>query len=165
MVNTILGSNAEKTVKYRGGILQVDNGANTTQLAFAKEFEAQFNDEFVDEDLLDDGTPIFSPKSDRIGNFRILLKNTIDLLSGTVPAPSGDTLSYWITQVAAGAFPTLSFIRVVKAPDSAGNKFGRLKIDCRIMDVKVSALDDVGIEEDEIIGDIIAFTSFKREAS
>lgn len=165
MVNTILGSNADKTVRYRGGILQIDNGANTTQLAFAKEFEAQFNDEFVDEDLLDVGTPIFSPKSDRIGNFRILSKNTIDAISGTVPAPSGDTVSSWITRIAATEFPLLSFIKVVKAPSSAGNKFGRLKIDCRMMDIKFSTLDDVGLDEYEIIGDIIAFTSFKREAT
>ncbi len=165
MANTIVGSNAEKTLHYRGGLLQVDNGANTTQLAFAKDFEAQFNDEFVDEDFLDTGTPVYSPKSDKIGNFRILMKNTIDMISGTVPAPSGDTLSYWITQIAAAEYPELSFIKVIKAPNSAGDKFGRLRIDCRIKDIKFSTLDDNAIDEAEILGDIVGFTSFKREAS
>ena len=167
MANILKGAAVERTIRYKGGLLQIDDGVDTHQIKFAKEFEAQFNDEFVDEDIIDDGAPVFSQKTDRIGNFRLFMKNVIDMIDAPAVPTDQETLSYWITQIADGEFPTLKFIKLYKAPKSAGNKFARLRITCRIKDVKMSTLDDVAVDEAEILGEITSIDTptFRREAT
>ena len=166
MTDTPINQKADRTIRYRGGILQIDIGSsNTKSLKFVKDMEVILDDVDTDEDLVDTGEPVYSPKSDKLGSFKFNWKNTIDLFDSVVPATNQQTVSYWQEQIAARDFPSVAFIRVFKAPKSSGNQFGRLKFTGRIKAVKQSSPYNVAVDDVEVTGEVIALTSMQRSSS
>ena len=166
MVDTPINQKADRTFRYRGGLLQIDIGSsNTKSIKFVKDMTAELTEVDADEDYVDDGSPVYTPVGDKLGTWSFLLKNSIDLFDSVVPATNQQTASYWAEQIAARDFPTVKFIEVFKAPKSSGNQFGRAKFDGRMMRVKITRPYKMGVEEVEISGDIIAWTSLQRAAS
>jgi hypothetical protein len=165
MGNFILGPKVEKTNRYINGIFQISTGGNTYQYQFCKDVEVSLDDSAVDRDRIDDGTPAFTRVGDILGRFRFHLKNTVDLYDTTDTPTLVQTISYWLYKIANLDFAVISFIETQYAPNSAGNKFTRLKFDGRITKVTHTRTDNVGIEDDVIEGEITAWTSADRSAS
>lgn len=164
MANNLINAKADKIVRYKG-ILQIDNGTDTFQYKFIQDMEVTFDDEFLQRDRIDDGTPVFTRVGDIYGRFKFNFKETIDLFDSVNPPTNTRTLSYWINQLAIDDPAVVKFIETKQAPNSAGNKFGRMRFDGRITKVNETASRERAVDEAGIEGEITAFTSALRQSS
>jgi len=164
MANIIIGAKAERTLTY-DGIFQAEVGVNTYQYKFVKETEIFLDDQNVELDRIDDGSPAFTRIGDEIGDFRFRMANVVDLYGPSTPEANQWLASHWLEQIALGNFPEVDFIQTFKASKSAGNQFGRLRFTFRIKKVAVDRGEERGLDEMNVEGKVIAFTSALREVS
>ena len=164
MTNSVLGAKTERTQRYQG-VFQSSYSGNTYQYKFTKDMDVELNDDNVQRDRVDDGTPAFTRVGDVLGVFTFHLKDTVDLYDTTDTPTLQETVSYWLYKIANLDFASLSFIETLKAPTSVGNQFARLKFDGRIVKVRIERTDNVGVEDVIVEGEITAWTSADRAAS
>lgn len=159
-----IGQKAEKIETYKGAV-QIDAGADQYQFKLVTDMEVIYDDTNVQTDRIDDGSSVFTRIGDTVGSFRFSLKNTVDLYDNNHPPTNERTVSYWQQKISQADFPTVDFIEVFNAPNSAGNKFARLKFKGRMKEVRVTRRDGVAIPDVEVLGDITQFTSAQRSVS
>lgn len=164
MATIQIGGKIER-IKTYDGFLRADVGPNEYQYLFIQEIEMLLDDTNVDRDRIDDGSPVHTRFGDVIGTFRFLLKNSVDLHQGTTPATDSWLASFWLEQIAQTKFPELDFIETLQAPESAGNKFARLRWKGRIIKAGPDRAKDRGVGEFIVEGEVIGFTSALREAT
>ncbi len=164
MANILTNTKLNRTFTY-SGILQFDVGGNTYQQKFIQDMLVEFNDEDIERDRIDDGSPVFTRIGDVIGKFSFVEKNTVDLGEAATPATDDWTMSKWIEDLIALSPTEVNFIQTFEAPDSTGNKFMRIKFKGRIMKPALERLRERAVDEAPVEGEIIAFTSLLREAT
>ncbi len=164
MANILTNTKLNRTFTY-SGILQLSVGANTFQQKFIQDMLVQFNDDDLDRDRIDDGSPAFTRIGDVLGLFTFALKNTVDLAEVATPATDDWTMSKWIEDLIALTPTEVDFIQTFKAEDSTGNKFERIRFKGRIMRPAIERLRERAVDEALVEGEIIAFTSLLREAT
>lgn len=164
MANILIGDKNERTFTY-SGIFQASVGINTYQYKFVKETEVFLDDQNVDLNRIDDGAPTFTRIGDEIGDFKFRMGNVVDILDTTTPSSNTWLASYWLEQIAQGLFPEIDFIQTFKAEKSGGSKFGRYRFKFRIKKCGPDRAEERGIDEFNVEGKVIAFTSALREVS
>lgn len=164
MAVILTNTKLNRTFTY-SGILQIDVGANQFTQKFVQDMLIEFNDDDLERDRIDDGSPVFTRIGDVLGKFTFALKNTVDLAEAVTPATGNETMSKWIEDLIANSPTEVDFIESLKAEDSTGNKFERIKFKGRIMRPAIERLRERAVDEALVEGEIIAFTSLLRQAT
>lgn len=164
MASFIVNQKVDRLQTYKG-YMQIEVGVDDYRYKFLKEMGVVLDDTDLERDRVDDGTPAFTRIGDVLGSFRFTLGGTVDLAQAITPATDEETASYWMEKLAEGNPAELDFIQTLNAPESAGNKFARIRFKGRIMKVEPLREEEVGVNDFNVEGEIIAFTSFLREAS
>ena len=161
----ILQNQKDDRIFRINGVFELDKGTDQHQLVFIQSMIFSLDAGVFERDSIGTGESVFTQNGDVIGSGSFNTKNTIDMLSGTVPAVAQETLSYWLTQIAAQDPPELDIIQTLNAPKSTGNKFGRILIKIRIMKPEVNSNADTAVDGLNVDFEVIGFTSAKRTAS
>lgn len=164
MADFVINQKADRLQTY-SGIMQINVGVDNYQYKFLKEMTVTYDDTDLDRDRVDDGKPVFTRVGDVLGSFAFRLGGTVDLAQAVDPPTDEETASYWIDKLVTNDPAELNFIQTFNAPESAGNKFARLRFTGRIMKVEPLREEEVGVNDFNVEGEIIAHTSFLREAS
>jgi hypothetical protein len=164
MANFVIGAKADRLQTY-AGMLQINVGVDNYQYKFLKEMTVTYDDTDLDRDRVDDGKPVFTRVGDVLGSFAFRLGASVDLAQSIDPPTDEETASYWIDKLATNDPAELNFVQTFQAPESVGNKFARLRFTGRIMKVEPLREEEVGVNDFNIEGEIIAHTEFIREAS
>ena len=164
MANILIGEKAQRTLTY-DGIFQAEVGANTYQYKFVKETEVILDDSNVEVNRIDDGSPCYDRIGDEIGVFKFRMSNVVDLYGASTPEANKWLASHWLEQIALTTFAEVDFIQTFKGSKSAGNKFNRHRWTFRIKQVAVDRGEERGLDEINVEGTVIAFTSALREVS
>ena len=164
MAVILTNTKINRTFTY-SGILQFDVGVNQYTQKFVQDLLVEFNDDDLERDRIDDGSPVFTRIGDVLGKFTFALKNTVDLAEAATPATDDWTMSKWIEDLVANTPTEVKFISTYQAPDSTGNKFERIRFTGRIMRPAIERLRERAVDEALVEGEIIAFVSLLREAT
>lgn len=162
-MSTINNSN-DRTFVYQDSPFQFVDAGGTKRLALVKNWNFTPNISDFDIDRIDTASPIFTKKSDILGTFQFDSVNTVDFYDpGSSTEPT--TYAWWATEIAAGRPPTVTFLAQMRAPNSGGNQFARVRFVGRVMSVPLNRVDETGVHTFQVIGEIITITSVLREAS
>jgi len=162
-VSTINQPN-DRTFVYEDSIFQfIDAGGNKT-LQFIQNWEFTPNMADFDIDRIDTADPIFTKKSDILGTFSFNPKNTVDFYEpGSSSEPT--TYAWWATQIAIGEPPSITILLTLKAPKSSGDKFARVRFIGRVMSAPLTRVEETGVHEFTVNGEITEITSVTRSAA
>ena len=117
-----------------------------------------------DIDRIDTADPIFTKKSDVLGTFSFNPKNTVDFYEpGSSSQPT--TYAFWATQIAVGEPPIITILATMRAPKSSGNQFAKVQFKGRVMSCPLTRVDETGVHEFTVNGEITEITSVTRSAS
>lgn len=154
----------DRTFVYDNSIFQfIDAGGNKT-LQFIQNWEFTPNMADFDIDKIDTADPIFTKKSDIIGTFSFNPKNTVDFYEpGSASEPT--TYAWWATQIALGQPPTITILLTMNAPKSSGDKFARVQFKGRVMSAPLTRVEETGVHEFTVNGEITEITSVTRSAA
>ena len=153
-------------VHHDQGVLQIEVGANQYQQKFIQDIDWAVDDSEVIRDRIDDAAPMFTPNGDVLGTFIFDLLDSIELWEADATPGDQWTASYWIMQIAARKFPSLTFIRKKYAKDRAtGNKFANIKWTGRILKVNDLRTIGEGVDRIEVTGEITGVTKAQQEAT
>lgn len=147
------------------GFLQITVSSVDYKLQFIQDMGITFTDQRLDRDLIDTGSPVFTPVGDILGTFSGVIKNTVDMYDTVSPPTDQKTLSYLIYELANGRPPSVAFIQAFKAEEATTNKFARIRFTGRLTNIKTQKSREQGVEEAVFEGEIITFTSALRTAS
>ena len=161
----VLQNQAVDRIFRINGVFEIDIGADQHQLVFIQGLTFSLDAGIFERDSIGTGTSIFTQNGDVIGTGSFNTKDTIDMLSGTVPAVDTTTLSYWLTQIAAFTPPEIDIIQTLNAPKSSGDKFARILMKIRIMKPELDMNVDQAVDGLNVDFEVIGFTSAQRTAS
>ncbi len=154
----------DRTFVYEDSIFQfIDAGGNKT-LQFIQNWEFTPNMSDFDIDRIDTAAPIFTKKSDILGTFSFNPKNTVDFYEpGSASEPT--TYAFWATQIALGEPPSITILLTMKAPKSSGDEFARVRFIGRVMSAPLTRVEETGVHEFTVNGEITEITSVTRSAA
>ncbi len=160
MANTNTNLAEERTFVYEDSFYQIsdDGGTNTNTIKFIQDWEFIPSMADFDIDRIDTGEPIFTRKSDILGTFRFVTKNTIDVYDATDPPTDDLTASRWMIQIANGEPVSITFVTILTATKDGNGTHGKLTIQFtgRIMETPLIRVRDTGVQELEVTGEITA---------
>ncbi len=169
MADTITNESKNRTFTYDAlSIFRMDSTAgNTNTLAFIQDWSMSVNMDDYDSDNIDSAKPIYTKKTDKLGDFNFTTKNTTEIYDGSIGTLNEALVTYWVNQIALGSPVEPDFIIKARAadPNAVGNKFVTYLYTGRILDVNPIRAQDVGVNNVLVTGDIIAIPSFLRTAS
>lgn len=159
---------SERTFVYTDSFFQINDGVATDTIKFIQDWNFTPSMDDFDIDRIDTGKPIFTRKSDIIGTFNFLTKNTTDIYDTTDPSTDELTATNWIKNIAAGAPTEITIISILTAPkDGAAstNSFVTIQWTGRIMSTPLVQVRDTGVQEFEVIGEITAIDTVQQTAA
>ena len=160
----VVGSKADKVENFHTqGVFKTLTGNHEYRLV--QNMDISMDETNQDEDLLDDGTPMFSRIGDKIGVFSFDLKNTIDLFESSANPTTVHLMSYWLDQLSKDNPPEISFVETLYAPDSTGSKFARITFKARIRKVNPRRDTSRAIANIYVSGEIIEYNGAVRAAA
>ena len=153
----------DRTFVYEDSPFQFEDAGGTKRLALIQNWTFTPNMADFDIDKIDTADPIFTKKSDILGSFSFNTKNTVDFYDpGSALEP--DTYAFWALQIAQGKPVTITILLTMKAPDSAGNKTAKVLFNGRIMSCPLDRVEETGVHEFTVNGEITEITSITRTA-
>ncbi|MCA9828550.1 MAG: hypothetical protein KC444_09245 [Nitrosopumilus sp.] len=164
MVNNLINTSSDRFTK-KTGILQIEIAANTYQLKFTQRFFSSINLNSFDEDYIDDQSPVWTQRGNKIGDAEVDLIDTVDLYDTATPATNVNTVSYWREQIKKGIPAKITFQTVKNAPNSAGDKFAREKFTGEIIDVSNEERVDDALLDAKLTIRLTDYVSGLRSAS
>ncbi len=163
MSSTINQAN-DRTFVYEDSPFQFVDTGGTKRLALVKNWNFTPNMSDFDIDRIDTAAPIFTKKSDILGTFNFDTVNTVDFYEpGSTNLPT--TYAWWAMQIALGKPPSVTFLVTMRAPNSSGNQFARVRFIGRVMSVPLNRVTETGVHTFQVNGEITTITSVLREAS
>lgn len=157
-----------RTFVYEDSFFQINDGASTDTIKFIQDWNFTPSMDDFDIDRIDTADPIFSKKSDIIGTFSFLTKNTVDIYDTTDPSSDLLTATNWIKNIAAGEPTSITIISILTSPKDGAvgsNSFVTVEWTGRIMSTPLVQVRDTGVQEYEVIGEITAISEVKRTAA
>lgn len=168
MANTNVGLDAQRTFVYEDSFYQIssDGGTNTDTIKFIQDWEFTPSMADFDIDRIDTAKPIFTKKSDIIGTFRFVMKNTVDVYDTTLVPDEPLTVSDWMISIANGEPVSITFITILTAPKDGNATHGKVtyQFTGRIMETPLTQTRDTGVQELEVTGEITAITKVQKTA-
>ena len=161
---SVINNPDDRTFVYDNSVFQfIDAGGNKI-LQFIQNWEFTPNMADFDIDKIDTAAPIYTKKSDIIGTFSFNPKNTVDFYEpGSASEPT--TYAWWATQIALGQPPTITILLQMNAPKSSGDKFARIQFKGRVMSAPLTRVEETGVHEFTVQGEITEITSITRSAA
>ncbi len=154
----------DRTFVYEDSPFQFVDNTGNRRLAFIQNWTFTPNMADFDIDRIDTADPIFTKKSDILGTFTFNPKNTVDFYDpGSALSPI--TYAFWATQIALGEPPIVTFLIEMRAPKSSGDKVGKISFKGRIMSCPLDRIEETGVNDFTVNGEITEITSVTREAS
>lgn len=156
-----------RTQTYAAGatFIQWTDGADAIKVAIVPAWVFTPNMTEWDIDRIDTAAPIYTKKSDILGTFTFTLKNQLEFYDTALPSADPLTPSTWITNIAEGKPPVVTFAPVLNAPDASTNPYINLIFDGRVTEVPINQVLDVGVTDIQISGEITKITQIRREAT
>lgn len=168
MTNVNVTLKGKRTFVYRDSFFQtsIDGGTNTETLKFIQDWGFTPSMDDFDIDKIDTAEPIFTPKSDIVGDFDFLYKNTIDVVETVNPPVDGQSLSSWVLGIAAGEPVTITFIIILTAVKDGFTNHGFVtyQFTGRIMRTPLVQTRDTGVQEQAVEGEITSIVKVQRTA-
>lgn len=167
-ITNILESERTQTYELGTFVQWADvTNAKKTVIVPAWNFTPSMDD--FDIDRIDGARPIYTPKSDKKGTFLFNLKNAISLFDTAQPPTDELSLSKWMIDIGDGEPPEILFAPVMKAGKTNGsfptNPFLNLIFTGRVLNLPLNQVDEQGVQDMEIIGDIINIAQIRREST
>lgn len=163
-MSSTINEAADRTFVYQDSPFQFIDAGGTKRLALLKNWNFTPNMSDFDIDRIDTAEPVFTKKSDILGTFNFDSVNTVDLYDpGSAAQP--DTYAYWATQIALGEPVSITILATMRAPNSVGNEFAKVRFIGRIMSVPLNRVDETGVHTFQVNGEITEITSITREAT
>jgi len=165
MVDITESSN--RTFVYTDSFFQINDGSITDTIKFIQDWDFTPSMDDFDIDRIDTGIPIFTRKSDIIGTFSFLTKNTTDIYDITDPSTDELTATNWIKQIADGTPTEITIISILTSPKDGATNNSSVTIQWsgRIMSTALIQVRDTGVQEFEVIGEITGIDTVQRTAS
>jgi len=161
---SIINNPDDRTFVYDNSIFQFIDGGGNKILQFIQNWSFTPNMADFDIDKIDTAAPIYTKKSDIIGTFSFNPKNTVDFYEpGSASEPT--TYAWWATQIALGQPPTITILLQMNAPKSSGDKIARIQFKGRVMSAPLTRVEETGVHEFTVNGEITEITSVTRSAA
>jgi len=156
-----------RTFVYTDSFFQINDGSNTDTIKFIQDWDFTPSMDDFDLDYIDTGKPIFTRKSDIIGTFSFLTKNTTDIYDTDDSSTDELTATNWIKQIANGTPTEITIISILTSPqdEATTNSFVTIQWTGRIMSTELTQVRDTGVQEFQVIGEMTSVTTAQRTAA
>ena len=168
MTNVNVTLKGKRTFVYQDSFFQtsIDGGTNTETLKFIQDWNFIPSMDDFDVDQIDTAEPVYTPKSDIVGEFDFLYKNTIDVAETPAIPVDDQSISSWMLGIAAGEPVSITFIIILTAKKDGFVNHGTItyKFTGRIMRTPLVQTRDTGVQEQGVEGEITDIALVQRTA-